>query len=490
MRASLGLEMVCAAHALQALSHGSHLPDALHSATALCDLPESSRPAVQDMAYAATRQWGLLSALTAKLCARPPEPLTACFLQIAVSQLLGDAIREPAIVVDQAVEAVKLADAIHPNHHACFVPLRGKAGFVNGVLRAFLRNREAIISEAQTASKQALHNYPTWWVEHLEQAWGPTLATQIMVHTQNPPPFSLRVNRNQTNAQTYLENLRLLQPGPTTEGAVALDEGGLHTVILPKGLAVDSLPNFATGQASVQDLSAQLAAIMLDVRPGHAVLDACSAPGGKTTHLLEFNPAHLVSIDGDKERLIRVHSNLQRYRGDGANKVRVFSEDLTRESSTAGRTKELPFFDRILLDAPCSASGVVRRHPDIRWLRRRGDLATLAKIQRQLLGTLWLRLAPGGKLLYATCSIFPEENDDVVRSFVDKTPDAQWLTLTAPIGGLHLAPGRSASLRLLPYDGFAEPSPTPSSVHATLHATASPRLAHDGFYMALLEKRL
>ena len=488
MRASLGLEMVCAAHALQALSHGSHLPDALHSAIAICDLPESSRPAVQDMAYVATRQWGLLSALTAKLCARPPEPLTACFLQIAVSQLLSsDALREPAIVVDQAVEAVKLADAAHANHHACFVALRGKAGFVNGVLRGFLRNREALISEVQSASKQALHNYPTWWVEHLVQAWGPQLAAQIMAHTQNPPPFSLRVNRNQTTAQAYLDKLRLSQPGPTTAAAVALDEGGLHTVILPKGLSVETLPNFATGQASVQDLSAQLAAVMLDVRPGHAVLDACSAPGGKTTHLLEFNPAHLVSIDGDKERLIRVHSNLQRYRGDGANKVRVFSEDLTRESSTAGRTKETPFFDRILLDAPCSASGVVRRHPDIRWLRRRGDLATLAKIQRQLLGTLWLRLAPGGKLLYATCSIFPEENDDVVRSFVDKTPDAQWLTLTAPIGGLHLAPGRSPSLRLLPYDGFADLSLIPTPAHPAASVT---QLAHDGFYIALLEKRL
>ena len=485
MRASLGLEMVCAAHALQALSHGSHLPDALHGATNLCALPESSRPAVQDMAYVATRQWGLISKLTAQLCARPPEPLTACFLQIAVSQLLNDdAMREPAIVVDQAVEAVKLADATHPNHHACFVPLRGKAGFVNGVLRAFLRQREVLISQAQSQSKQALHNYPTWWVEHLEQAWGVQLAAQIMAHTQNPPPFSLRINRNQSTAQGYLDQLRVLQSSPTTANAVALDAGGIHAIILPKGLSVDTLPNFATGQASVQDLSAQLAAILLDVKPGHAVLDACSAPGGKTTHLLEFNPAHLVSIDGDKERLLRVHSNLQRYRSDGANKVRVFSEDLTRESSTAGRTKELPLFDRILLDAPCSASGVVRRHPDIRWLRRRGDLATLAKIQRQLLGTLWLRLAPGGKLLYATCSIFPEENDDVVRSFVDKTPDAQWLTLTAPIGGLHLAPGRSPSLRLLPYDGFADLSSTPPSAHPSLP------LAHDGFYIALLEKRV
>ena len=485
MRASLGLEMVCAAHALQALSHGSHLPDALHGATNLCALPESSRPAVQDMAYVATRQWGLISKLTAQLCARAPEPLTACFLQIAVSQLLNDdAMREPAIVVDQAVEAVKLADATHPNHHACFVPLRGKAGFVNGVLRAFLRQREVLISQAQSQSKQALHNYPTWWVEHLEQAWGVRLAAQIMAHTQNPPPFSLRINRNQSTAQAYLDQLRVLQASPTTANAVALDAGGLHAIILPKGLSVDTLPNFATGQASVQDLSAQLAAILLDVKPGHAVLDACSAPGGKTTHLLEFNPAHLVSIDGDKERLLRVHSNLQRYRSDGANKVRVFSEDLTRESSTAGRTKELPLFDRILLDAPCSASGVVRRHPDIRWLRRRGDLATLAKIQRQLLGTLWLRLAPGGKLLYATCSIFPEENDDVVRSFVDKTPDAQWLTLTAPIGGLHLAPGRSPSLRLLPYDGFADLSSNPPSAHPSLP------LAHDGFYIALLEKRV
>ena len=485
MRASLGLEMVCAAHALQALSHGSHLPDALHGATNLCALPESSRPAVQDMAYVATRQWGLISKLTAQLCARAPEPLTACFLQIAVSQLLNDdAMREPAIVVDQAVEAVKLADATHPNHHACFVPLRGKAGFVNGVLRAFLRQREVLISQAQSQSKQALHNYPTWWVEHLEQAFGVQLAAQIMAHTQNPPPFSLRINRNQSTAQAYLDQLRVLQASPTTANAVALDAGGLHAIILPKGLSVDTLPNFATGQASVQDLSAQLAAILLDVKPGHAVLDACSAPGGKTTHLLEFNPAHLVSIDGDKERLLRVHSNLQRYRSDGANKVRVFSEDLTRESSTAGRTKELPLFDRILLDAPCSASGVVRRHPDIRWLRRRGDLATLAKIQRQLLGTLWLRLAPGGKLLYATCSIFPEENDDVVRSFVDKTPDAQWLTLTAPIGGLHLAPGRSPSLRLLPYDGFADLSSNPPSAHPSLP------LAHDGFYIALLEKRV
>jgi 16S rRNA (cytosine967-C5)-methyltransferase len=446
--------MAVAANALLSLQEGERLPAALVHSQQAVGLPAESNAAAQDMAYTAVRQAGLTAALVDLIVTRPPAAFTKAYLQVVLSQLI-QGMRPAPIVVDQAVAMSRELQE-----------LSGQGAFINALLRRFLRDQANLTAKA-CEQPEALHNFPGWWIELLEAAYGQPLASNVMQVAQTPPPFTLRVNRRAGSASEYAAALNSQYSDSETPQAMAIS--GTQAV-QAKAQDVHRLPGFANGDVSVQDLAAQLAVELLDVKAGHEVLDACAAPGGKTTHLLEFEPKRLVAADFDVKRITRVKQNLERYRPWGGLAVEVQRVDLK------GYGKVYPNrFDRILLDAPCSASGVVRRHPDIRWLRRRGELATLVAEQKALLDSLWLCLKPGGKLLYATCSIFPEENDDVVRSFTDRCPEAQWLSLEAPIDGLHLVQGRSKSLRLLPSDGA-------SSAHA------QSQYAHDGFYMALLQK--
>ncbi len=500
-RAALGHEMATAAYAIVLMAPqllaapvrnnknaeppvSLRLQEALRQAHVWAELPSQSFPATQELTYSAVRQLGLTGRLVGLLVQKPPGTYTLHFLQVALTQLISN-IRSPAVVVDQAVSMAKEVPE-----------LEGQGGFINGLLRKFLRERQSLLAQAKV-HPEAAHNFPQWWQDRLIKGWGVELAQEIMASAQSAPPFTLRINQLWGTAQTYANSELSAETQDSSDTLVAPEGSttikqtrtigaiaGSAAVIWPP-CPVDLLEGFAQGWVSVQDLAAQLAAQLLDVQPQHHVLDACAAPGGKTTHLLEYQPSRLVAADVEPARLAKIRENLQRYQSFGGMNVELLRVDL-KKFGPSNRAQ----FDRILLDAPCSASGIVRRHPDIRWVRKRGDLATLVAEQKALLASLWLSLKPGGKLLYATCSVFPEENDDVVRAFVDKTTDAHWISLSAPLEGLRLAPGRSNSLRLLPSDGVRSGQSHTQDENAQSQTSEQPTHEHDGFYLALLEKRI
>jgi 16S rRNA (cytosine967-C5)-methyltransferase len=282
-------------------------------------------------------------------------------------------------------------------------------GLVNGVMRNFQRRRSALIPEIE-ATETGRYRHPQWWIDALRTAY-PSDWQSVLQEANRHPPMVLRVNRRRLTADAYLKKL---------EGAgLAARSLGQQAVLLEKPCRVERLPGFAAGEVSVQDAGAQRAALLLDVREGMRVLDACAAPGGKTGHILELARCELLAVDADRSRAARISENLARLQLE----ARVVIADCRDPESFSERR----VFDRILLDAPCSASGVVRRHPDIKWRRRQSDIAEFRKTQTQLLDAVWRVLASGGKLLYATCSVFPEENSAQVRDFLLRQPDAELL---------------------------------------------------------------
>jgi len=283
------------------------------------------------------------------------------------------------------------------------------SGLVNAILRNALRQR-AHHTPPAAAEPEAFWNHPQWLIELLQVAW-PEHWQQVLTASARRPPFSLRVNRRRVARDVYLAQLR-----EAGIGAHALPHCG-DGIVLDAPLPVAALPGFNDGLVSVQDGAAQLAASLLEVENGQRVLDACAAPGGKTMHLLEIADLDLTALDIDTERLARVAQNAQRV---GLECRRVKGD----AAAPAGWWDGLPY-DRILLDAPCSATGVMRRHPDIKLHRRASDLPLLAARQAAIIDGLWPLLRPGGKLLYATCSILPQENDQVLAAALQRHPDAQ-----------------------------------------------------------------
>jgi 16S rRNA (cytosine967-C5)-methyltransferase len=292
----------------------------------------------------------------------------------------------------------------------------------------------ALISEIE-ATESGRYRHPQWWIDSLRLAY-PRQWESVLLESNRHPPMVLRVNRRRFSPGEYLERL---------EGAgISARSLGEQAVVLGTPCRVERLPGFALGEASVQDAGAQRAGLLLDVRDGMRVLDACAAPGGKTGHLLELAECELVAVDVDGKRAERIAENLSRLKLS----ARIVVADCREpEAFWEGRP-----FDRILLDAPCSASGVVRRRPDVKWLRRQTDIAEFGRTQSQLLDALWRVLAPGGKLLYATCSVFPEENGAQVREFVRRRPEAELFPLAQWQGW-----GADAEGQILPSaesDGF------------------------------------
>lgn len=289
----------------------------------------------------------------------------------------------------------------------------GLKGLVNAVLRRYQREQAEL--EQQAVSEVIASAHPSWLLKRLQRAY-PEQWPQIVAANNNQPPIWLRPNQRQLSPAAYselLERAGIDHQPPTDFGAIALNGG----------MAVDQLPGFSDGAVFIQDGAAQLAAIYLDPQPGERILDACAAPGGKTSHLLELQPelAEVVALDCDEGRLDRVEENLQRLRlhatircGDGRHPEQWWD----------GQP-----FDRILVDAPCTATGVIRRHPEIKWLRRDSDVAPLVETQRQLLDALWPLLKAGGTLLYATCSLLPEENSEQIAAFLERHADARLLPL-------------------------------------------------------------
>lgn len=356
-------------------------------------------PAVQDLCYGSLRDFGYLDALIQVLVNRPlSDVLLRALLMCALRELQRERVAAHT-VVNEAVNACE--------------PLRlGAAkGLVNASLRNYLRRRAQIEAQA-LQSEPARYRHPQWWIDALRRAY-PEQWLSILAAGNSHPPMTLRVNRRRSGVADYQQRLIAQQIASQLIAPAALR--------LLKPCPVTALPGFAEGEVSVQDASAQYAASLLDVSDGQRVLDACAAPGGKTAQLSESADLQLLALDRDPIRAARIETNLRRL----ALSAQVRVADATQiEAWWDGHP-----FDRILLDAPCSASGVVRRHPDIKWLRRPADLHSFAAQQALLLRSLWPTLRAGGKLLYVTCSVFPAENNKQMEAFLAQHPDASRLAL-------------------------------------------------------------
>lgn len=388
---SLAFALLGAARAVARVKAGTALPQALAAIFAHTGASPQARGAMQDIAYRAMRQLGRTEALLALLTKRPPTPpelqgLLCCALALLLPE--GDeAPYEAFTVVDQAVTAAASDPALA---HA--------KGMANAVLRRFLRERDALLTQACT-SPAAQWNYPAWWIDAVKAAY--PQAWEAILHTGNSaPPLTLRMNLRKTTPADYLHTL--------AEHGIAASAIGPVAVRLERPMPVTQIPGFQEGWVSVQDAAAQLAAPLLDLQDGMRVLDACAAPGGKTGHILESAAVDLLALDSDPARLARIDDNLRRLQ----------LQATLRAGDAAGTDWwDGQGFDRILADVPCTASGIVRRHPDIRWLRRKGDAHQLAALSARILDNLWPMLRPGGKMLFVTCSLWPQESEMQAAAF-------------------------------------------------------------------------
>jgi len=422
-----------AAAALQAVRGGQSLNDAL----ARCPAP--ARPGAQALSFQALRWLGSAEAVRALLAPKTPPPAVDALVLTAIALLWPGAGAPYAehTLVDQAVAAVRQRAA-------------QSAGFVNAVLRRFLREREALVAKVQ-GDPVARHNHPRWWIERLQRDW-PAQWEALLDADQQRAPMTLRVNLRRGSVVDYLQRL-------SAAGLDAHTPGG-QAIVLGQPCPVQRLPGFADGDVSVQDAAAQRAAPLLigaGLAPRARVLDACAAPGGKTAHLLELADLDVLALDSDPARLTRVNETLQR--------LGLQAQVLAGDAGAPNAWWDGRPFDAILLDAPCSASGIVRRHPEVRWLRRATDIDALARTQARLLEALWPTLTPGGRLLYCTCSLFKAEGQAQIDAFLQRHPDAT-VPAEPPSPG-HLLP--------LPDNEDDRPAPAFS-------------VAADGFFYSLLEK--
>ena len=310
---------------------------------------------------------------------------------------------------------------------------------VNAVLRNYLRRQDELKGQADSL-KTAAVSHPDWLIRQIEHDW-PEQVGSILQANNQPPPLVLRVNLSLTNRDNYLA---LLNEKGIVGNQVNFCPAG---IILDKPAPVETLPYFAAGWVSVQDSAAQLAAGLLDVQPGYRVLDVCAAPGGKTAHLLELHPdlSELVAIDIDGHRLARIGENLHR--------LNLNATLITADAAKPDGWWDGKQFDRILVDAPCSATGVIRRHPDIKLLRRATDIPVLVELQQAILTAIWPLLQRGGILLYATCSVLKQENEHQVQKFLTVHKDAEALPITAE-WGIPCSYGRQILTGESTMDGF------------------------------------
>ncbi len=408
------------------------------------------RGLTRSLVYGTVRWHIRLSAALAELSSRPPaelDPPLRALLLVGLFQLLHTDIAAHAAVAE-TVEATRLLDHSKAS---------GAAGFVNAILRRC--QREAITLTAAVDRDLATRTaHPSWLVQSLAQDW-PSKHSQILDANNTHPPMWLRVNQQRTSTQDYLQRLN-------TAGFIAYpSECAPQAIRLEVPTDVRNLPDFLAGHVSVQDAAAQLSALLLAPQAGDRVLDACAAPGGKTCHLLELEPGigELIALDVSTARLRKVQENLTR--------LNLQATLLTGDATEPEAWWDGRHFNRILLDVPCSATGVIRRHPDIKLLRRAADIRNLALRQTQLLEQIWPLLAPGGRLLYASCSALRAENAVVVAAFLKAHADARDCTAT------ELAKRLPAACSLAPYAGPG-------------HAIAAGEAQMDGFYYACLDKMI
>ncbi len=403
------VEQQQAARAVHAVLSGTSLREALAGVDDGSAL--RGRALVAELAYGTLRHWGTLDAIVRRLSApRSAEPLLGTLLGVAIYQL--DHTRAPAFaVVDRAVDA------------AAALARPAAKRWVNALLRRYLRER-ADFAAAVRDDPVARWSYPRWWIDRVAADY-PEAWEAILAAGNGRPPLSLRANLRAGSAASLVARF--------AEAGIAAVPAGAQGVIVDPPVAVTELPGFAEGAFAVQDLGAQLAAPLLAAADGMRVLDACAAPGGKSSHLLELAAVQLTALDSDAARLARVRENLARLRLDDRDATIVAGDAGNPTGWWDGRP-----YDRILADVPCTASGVARRHPDGKWLRREADIAAFCREQDRLLDALWPLVARGGKLLYATCSVFTAENEARVAAFAARHPDALRETLTFPAAALHM----------------------------------------------------
>ena len=419
------------------------------SATAeLAAVEPRLRAGVQSLVFHVLRHLGQAQGLRRLLAKKAPAPAVDALLCTSLALCCGDELPyDGFVLVDQSVEAAKRQAST-----------KHQAGFINGCLRRYLRESDVLRTQADQ-DETAKWNHPTWWISRLKKEY-PKQWQQILQANNRHAPFTLRVNALKTDLRQYQSALSAIN--------IESNLAGSFGVTLPKPQPVQFLPGFEAGWFSVQDGAAQRAAPLLlqglmplDPQKPLRVLDACAAPGGKTAHLIEFAQGVLnqaidvTAIEMDARRTDRIHETL--------NRLSLSAEVVVADAGDTTSWWDKQLFDAILLDAPCTASGIVRRHPDVRWLRKETDITQLATIQRRLLKALWPLVRPGGRLLYCTCSVFQAEGQDQIQTFLAHNTDAQLLASPG-----HLIPlGRENGTAL----------PDNASVD------------EDGFFFALLEKQ-
>jgi len=402
------------------LSDARHLDELIDAETT---------PLAQQICYGVCRHYYYLTAVLGRLLDKPlpakHQDLQALLLAALYSV---DHLKRPAHAsVNAAVSA------------AAGLKKGWAKGLINGVLRRYLRERETLVSNLADDNPEVQFNHPAWLIDELRIAW-PDHWQSILTANLQQAPMTLRVNRKRLARDDYLERLA------SADMRAAAGELSEDSIILESATAVARLPGFAEGSVSVQDEAAQLAAGLLHLSRGQRVLDACAAPGGKSCHILEVAEVNLVAVDRDRKRIGRIQENLERL------SLTADIRDLALEDLV-----DAEGFDRVLLDAPCSATGIIRRHPDIKLLRQKSDIAKLADIQRALLHKAFDLLKPGGELVYATCSVLPTENESLISAFLDDCEHAFSLPTTLP-GVSDSLIKTSHGVQLLPtpagHDGF------------------------------------
>jgi len=392
---SLSYSLIGASQTISLVLSGLALPQALNNVFSTSGVTPANRGAIQDLSYRTMRQVGRVDALISAMTTKAPEPallysLLCCALALIVED--DESLHPYAefTVVDQAVDAA----AAHPD-------IAHAKNMVNALLRRFLRERKALLAQVMKLPA-AQWNYPQWWIDASKAAYPQSWQT-ILEAGNLQPPLTLRINQRSTSMSAYLSLLK--------ENGMQAHAIGEFAVRLEQAVPVVQIPGFSEGLVSVQDAAAQLAAPLLDLQDGMRVLDACAAPGGKTCHLLETADIDLLAVDSDQHRLVKISENLGRLKL----KSKVMVGDASKRDWWDGQQ-----FDRVLADVPCTASGIVRRHPDIRWLRRKADSAQLATLSARILDNLWMMTKPNGKLLLVTCSIWPQESEAQAAAFAHR----------------------------------------------------------------------
>lgn len=384
----------------QVLDKGVSLSDALPKAQQ--QVAEKDGALLQEMCFGVLRHFPLYDAITNELLSKKLKGKQRVFhhlINVGLYQLDKMRIPEHAAVAETVQACAKLKAP-------------GLKGLVNACLRNFTRHNEQLKTKVNNLVVE--HNHPSWIIKQIQNEYADYWA-DILSNNMERAPMWLRVHTSNVSLESFVQalndaNIEFTQPLETKTA-----------ILLSRPSPVEKLPGFDKGWFAVQDGAAQHAALLLEAKQGEQVLDACTAPGGKACHILDLTNCDLIATDLDEGRLERVKQNFERLKVSGDIKQGDLADQQFVEA--------FPKFDRILLDAPCSATGVIRRHPDIKWLRRNDDIQQLAQLQKQILNNLWQKLKPGGVMLYATCSIMPQENKQQMREFLAETSDAELIAI-------------------------------------------------------------